>query len=127
MTDVATDEAGIPASHKKAILCASEDDVAVTSSITGRPARGIRNRLMESMDTIADATLPFSAQNSITRPLRAAAAALDRPEYLALWAGQGVRMARPADAAEITRAIVEDADVILAGKQRLGRRREPTE
>lgn len=41
---------------------------------------------------ISDAILPY--QNMLTRPLRNAAAKQGQGEYLLLWAGQGVRLAR---------------------------------
>jgi hypothetical protein len=43
--------------------------------------------------------LPFPLQNALTRPLRTAAARQGRAEFLSLWAGQGVRMARRTKAA----------------------------
>ena len=108
-----SDEAGIPAAYKQAILRAQEDQTRITRAFSGRPARGIVNRLMEEIDGEADAILPFPRQNALTRPARTAAARQDRAEYLSLWAGQGVRMARrlPAEvlvtqlAEETTRAI----------------------
>jgi len=49
----------------------------------------------------ADHVLPFPLQNTLTRPLRTAAAKQARPEYLSLWAGQGLRLARRQSASEL--------------------------
>jgi nitronate monooxygenase len=102
------DEAGIPAAHKQAILHAREDQTRITRAFSGRPARGIVNRLMDDIDREPDAILPFPLQNALTRPARTAAAREDRADYLSLWAGQGVRMARRLPAGELVRQLADE-------------------
>ncbi|MDQ3937378.1 MAG: nitronate monooxygenase, partial [Chloroflexota bacterium] len=106
-------EAGVPDSHKQAIVDSHEDSTRVTRAFSGRPARGIVNRLMDAIDSDADAILDFPAQNLLTRPARAAAAQRDDPAYLSLWAGQGLRMARRLSAAQLVTAIVDEIDAAL--------------
>jgi nitronate monooxygenase len=108
------DEAGIPDAYKQAILTAREDGTRLTRAFSGRPARGIVNRFMTEVERDdAAAILPFPLQNSLTRPLRAAAAAQGRAEFLSLWAGQGVRLARRQPAAElIARLAKETAEAV---------------
>lgn len=103
-------EAGVPNAYKEAILSAREHETAVTRVFSGRPARGIVNRFMAEMaDAEAGgAILPFPLQNALTRPLRAAAAKQDRAEFLSLWAGQGVRMARRQTAADLMARLVAE-------------------
>ena len=90
------DESGVPEAYKDAILRAREDQTRVTRAFSGRPARGIVNRFMLDVDggDGEEAILPYPLQNSLTRPLRTAAARQGRAELLSLWAGQGVRLAR---------------------------------
>lgn len=107
------DEAGIPAAHKQAIMDAKEDQTRVTRAFSGRPARGIVNRLMSDIDREADAILPFPIQNALTRPARTAAAEQDRAEYLSLWAGQGVRLSRRMPAGELVRRLAQETAVAL--------------
>src|SRR5713226_2629884 len=78
------DEAGVPQAYKDAILSAHENATRVTRVFSGRPARGIANRFMTEMETpgVADHILPFPLQNTLTRPLRAAAAKQASAEYL---------------------------------------------
>jgi nitronate monooxygenase len=102
-------EAGIPAAHKRAILESAEHRTRVTRAFSGRPARGIVNRLMDDLDRDPEAILPFPLQNSLTRPLRTAAAEQDRAEYLSLWAGQGVGLARQLPAARLVELIATEA------------------
>ena len=103
------DEAGVPDAYKHAILDAHEDETRVTRAFSGRAARGIVNRFMREIDAAGD-VLPFPLQNSLTRPLRTAAATQGRAEILSLWAGQGVRMARRQTAADLVAALVKETD-----------------
>jgi nitronate monooxygenase len=90
------EESGVPEAYRAAILSAREDQTRVTRAFSGRPARGIINRFMTEVDAEPglDGILPFPFQNAMTRPLRTAAARQGRAEFLSLWAGQGVRLAR---------------------------------
>src|SRR5690606_23770478 len=76
-------EAGIPETYREAILSAKEDATRVTRAFSGRPARGIANRFMETVDA-KGAILPFPLQNALTRPMRTAAGKAGRSEYLSL-------------------------------------------
>jgi nitronate monooxygenase len=53
------------------------------------------------METHESDILPFPYQNALTRPLRAASSKRNLDQYLSLWAGQGVRLARRTTAAEL--------------------------
>jgi len=108
-------EAGVPNSYKEAILHAREDQTRITRAFSGRPARGIVNRLMSEVESGggADSIPPFPLQNALTRPLRAAAAKEDRAEFLSLWAGQGVRMARRQSAADLVARLARETDAAL--------------
>jgi nitronate monooxygenase len=110
-------ESGVPNAYQEAILHAREDQTQITRAFSGRPARGIVNRFMTEVesDHATDAILPFPLQNALTRPLRSAAAKQGRAEFLSLWAGQGVRLARRESAAElIARLAQETASTIEA-------------
>jgi nitronate monooxygenase len=108
------DEAGIPEVYKRAILDASEDGTRLTRAFSGRPARGIVNRFMREVegDGLAHAILPYPLQSALTRPLRNAAAAQGRSEFLSLWAGQGVRLARRREAAALVAKLAAEAESV---------------
>lgn len=110
------DEAGIPEAYKRAILDAGEDETRVTRAFSGRPARGIVNRVMAEVEGGDDssAILGYPLQNALTRPLRNAAARLGRAEYLSLWAGQGVRLAKRQSAAELIARLAAEAEGTIA-------------
>lgn len=107
------DEAGVPPAYKQAIMDASEDATRLTRAFSGRPARGIVNRFMREMEAPAAAPVaPFPLQNALTRPLRAAAAKQGRAEFLSLWAGQGLRLARRLPAGELVKHLVAEAAAV---------------
>jgi nitronate monooxygenase len=107
-------ESGIPEAYKEAILHAREDQTRVTRAFSGRPARGIRNRFMEEVESGAgESVLPFPWQNALTRPLRSAAAKAGRTELLSLWAGQGVRMARRQPAGELVARLARETEAAV--------------
>jgi nitronate monooxygenase len=103
-------EAGIPEAYKEAILGAHEDGTRMTRAFSGRPARGIVNRFMTEVDRTPEAILPFPLQNTLTRPLRSAAARQGRAEFLSLWAGQAVRLARRQSAADLVARLVKETE-----------------
>jgi len=109
------DESGIPNAYKEAILHAHEDQTRITKAFSGRPARGIVNRFMTEVESgdAAEAILPFPLQNAVTRPLRSAAAKQGRAEFLSLWAGQGMRLARRQSAADLIVRLVRETNAAL--------------
>lgn len=108
-------EAGVPDAYKQAILSAREHETRLTRAFSGRPARGIVNRFMTEVER-ADAPgaiLPFPLQNALTRPLRTAAARQGRAEFLSLWAGQGLRMARRQSAADLIARLAAETEAAV--------------
>lgn len=107
-------ESGAPRVHKAAILGARDDDTLITEKFSGKPARGIANRYMREMR--AAPTLPFPAQNTLTGPLRAAAARAGSSDFPSLWSGQAAALARELPAAELVATL---RDETLAALTRL--------
>ena len=111
-------EAGVCAAYKEAILSAREDDTAITRAFSGRPARGIRNRMLTDYEHDS-AILPFPHQNALTRPLRNAASKAGRAEFLSLWAGQGLTLARQQTAAELVARLQSETAQAIASLNHL--------
>jgi nitronate monooxygenase len=104
---LACPESGASDVYKRAILAAKEDTTTITRAFSGRPARGLRNAFMSSVDG-RELALPYPLQNALTRPMRTAAAKQGLPDYLSLWAGQGVARARALPAGELVACLVEE-------------------
>lgn len=108
-----TDESLAPECHKAAIIGARAEATRVTRAFSGRPARGIVNRFMAEVDAIPDAVLPFPLQNTLTRPIRNAAAKSGRAEFLSLWAGQGAALARREGAGQLVARLVAETEAAV--------------
>lgn len=109
-----TDEAGTSPPYRNALLRAREDQTVVTRAFSGRPARGIINGFIEQMSAPGSPEpLPFPVQNALTGPMRRAAARQDDADRLALWAGQGVPLARAIGAGELVARLVDERDQVL--------------
>jgi nitronate monooxygenase len=100
-------ECGASEVYKRAILAAKEDTTVVTRAFSGRHARGLRNAFIASLDG-RELILPYPLQNALTRPMRTAAGQQGLPDYLSLWAGQGVARARAMPAGELVTRLVEE-------------------
>ncbi len=75
--------------HKKAINEADETAAVVTTSFTGKPARGISN---EMMIRLADYSVPpYPIMNQLTADIRAAAKLQYNAEFMSNWSGQNIR------------------------------------
>lgn len=98
-------EARTAAPHRRAMASANETDIAVTTEVTGRLARGVRNALMNRLRGAA--VPPYPVMNALTSELRKTAAARDDHDAMSLWCGQAVRLARPVPAADIVRTIAD--------------------
>lgn len=104
-----TDEAGVPEAYKTHLVGAREDATRITRAFSGRPARGIANAFMDEAERLGESAIPpFPVQNTLTRPMRGAAAKAGDVERLSLWAGQGVRLARRMKAAALMKKLVAE-------------------
>jgi len=111
------DEAGIADAYKEAILAAREQDTRLTRAFSGRPARGLVNRFLREHGPYAPAAYP--EVHHLTSPLRKKAAASGDAQGMALWAGQGHRMARELPAGQLVEVLAAEIDMArtaLSGK-----------
>jgi nitronate monooxygenase len=81
----------------------------ITTAISGRPARGIVNRLI-AHGAMEDSPLPaaYPVAYDAAKQLHAAASKLDNHEFAAHWAGQAAPLARELPAAALMHALVEE-------------------
>ena len=90
---------------RTALAQARDDFTVITNVMTGRPARGIANRVMREVGPISPDAPAFPYSATALAPLKAAAEKLGKVDFTSLWAGQAVRMGREMPAAELTRAL----------------------
>lgn len=111
-------EARLPAVHRAALARAADDATALTNVFTGRPARGILNRVMREVGPMAAEAPAFPLAGSALASLRAKAEAEGSDDFTNLWSGQAAalsaRVAPPAGAGDLARRLVADALARLA-------------
>ena len=98
-------EATTTALHRAALQSERAQHTALTNLITGRPARGIINRLMKELGPLSDAPPGFPLATAALAPLKAAAEQLGCDDFSTLWSGQNASGCRDMPAAELTRAL----------------------
>ena len=102
-----SNEASTSALHRAALQSGAAQHTALTNVFTGRPARGIVNRLMRELGPISAAAPAFPLATAAIAPLRAAAEARQSSDFTPLWAGQNTSGLRAEPAARITQDAIE--------------------
>jgi nitronate monooxygenase len=100
------DEATTSPLHRAALKSASSQHTALTNLFTGRPARGIVNRLMRELGPISDKAPEFPLATGAIAQLRAAAEKAGSGDFSPLWSGQNASGCRETGAAELTQALM---------------------
>ncbi|RJF87295.1 nitronate monooxygenase [Oleomonas cavernae] len=107
-----TPEARLTPAHARALAQAKESETALTNVFTGRPARGILNRVMREVGPISDLAPAFPLAGGALMPLRAKSE--PSGDFMSLWAGQAFRLGREMPAGELTRTLAAEALARLA-------------
>ncbi|MCY3769180.1 MAG: nitronate monooxygenase [Gammaproteobacteria bacterium] len=110
-------ESTISRLHREALLASSDESTALTNVYTGRPARGIVNRLLSELGPISDAAPPFPLAAADLAPLRAASEADGNTDFTPLWSGQGAGLGKHfagISATELTVKLASQAGEVLA-------------
>ncbi|MER6180841.1 nitronate monooxygenase [Streptomyces sp. NPDC001652] len=103
---LATTESGAAPVHKQALTNPLFVRTELTRAFSGRPARGLVNRFLREHGRYAPAAYPEI--HHLTSPLRKAAAKAKDAQGMALWAGQGHRMARELPAGRLVEVLVAE-------------------
>ncbi|MBX9611815.1 MAG: nitronate monooxygenase [Burkholderiales bacterium] len=99
-------EATTSAVHRAALQSDAARHTALTNLFSGRPARGIVNRVMREIGPLSPLAPAFPLATAAIAPLRAKAEAHARGDFSPLWAGQNTAGCRAIPAAQVTRDLV---------------------
>ncbi len=91
--------------HRAALMSEAARHTALTRLFTGRPARGIVNRLMRELGPLSPAAPAFPLATAAIAPLRAPAEAKGSTDFSPLWSGQNASGCREIPAAQMVREL----------------------
>ncbi|MGU9980843.1 NAD(P)H-dependent flavin oxidoreductase [Phreatobacter sp. HK31-P] len=100
-----TPEATITPMHREALKTAKDDGTALTNLFTGRPARGLMNRIMRETGPLSAEAPAFPTAGGALAPLKAKAEASGSADFSSLWSGQAAALGREMGAGDLTRAL----------------------
>ena len=100
-------EATTSALHRQALQGEAARVTALTNVFTGRPARGIVNRVMRELGPLSAAAPAFPLATACMGALRARAEARGSSDFSPLWAGQNASGCKPVPAAQLTRELAQ--------------------
>ena len=106
-------ESTISAPHRAALKASRSDSTALTNVMTGRPARGIMNRVMRDMGPINDVAPEFPLAAGALAPLRAKAEAQGSGDFTPLWSGQAAALGHEMPARELTAKLARETQALL--------------
>ncbi|GAB3108785.1 nitronate monooxygenase [Aestuariicella hydrocarbonica] len=95
-------EAQTSAIHRHALQSDQASHTAITNVFSGRPARGIVNRLIQEQGPISSSAPEFPNAAAALAALRAKAEQLGKGDFSPLWAGQNTMGCEAISAAEMT-------------------------
>jgi nitronate monooxygenase len=99
-------EASTSGLHRAALRSESASHTAVTNLFTGRPARGIVNRVMRELGPMSRAAPAFPLATAAMAPLRTRAESLGFGDFSPFWSGQNNSACREIPAAQLTRELM---------------------
>jgi nitronate monooxygenase len=106
-------ESKVTALHRAALGQARDDQTVLTNVFTGRPARGIVNRLIREVGPMSADAPQFPLAANAAAPLRAAGEERGSTDWSPLWSGQaaalGHKMGREIGAGDLTVQLAADA------------------
>lgn len=104
-----TPESLITELHRAVLAGARDDQTALTNVFTGRPARGIVNRIMRDIGPISKQAPAFPTAGGALAPLKAKAEATGSTDFSSLWSGQAASLGREIGAGDLIRHLASDA------------------
>lgn len=106
-------ESRASAVHRTALQSAREDRTVITNVITGRPARGIINRVVREVGPMSTLAPEFPRAAEALAPLRSHAEKNGSGDFSPLWAGQAAPMCREVPAGTLTKMLAEESKRLI--------------
>jgi nitronate monooxygenase len=112
---LACEESGASEAHRQALLGGKASHTALTRGFTGRLARGIKNRLLDTVNTAGVEILPYPLQRFLMRSVSAPAEKSGRQELIPMWAGQSASLLTHVKATALLDSLVAGVSTMIDG------------
>ncbi|MCG8414816.1 MAG: nitronate monooxygenase [Pseudomonadales bacterium] len=103
-------EATTTKAHRSLLLQRDSPETAITNLFTGRPARGLINRLMEELGPMNSTVPQFPLAANAIAPLRKTTSIIGSSDFVPLWSGTNRAGCRSCSAADITAELAQAFD-----------------
>ena len=115
-------ESSANAAYREQMKSERAHHTQITAAISGRPARGLPNRMYEMSRENGAIPLPdYPIAYDAAKALHAAASAKGNHEFAAHWAGQGAPLARELPASQLMAKLVEEWRAYLKNNSAMAR------
>ena len=106
-------ESAADAMYRANLQSAKALETAITPVISGRPARGLKNRMHSEIHELIEFLPDYPIAYNAAKALHAAASQHNNAEFAAHWAGQGAPLARALPAADLMQLLKSELQVAL--------------
>ncbi|MGN7866915.1 NAD(P)H-dependent flavin oxidoreductase [Chryseobacterium sp. 22458] len=106
-----SEESALKPFEKERLKKVKEEDIMLTRSFSGRFARGIRNKYIETVEN-SGYILPYPYQNKLTNELRKAAKLQQNIDFVGIWTGQSIHDYSEHSTTEILRNLIEQVEAV---------------
>ena len=104
-----TPETTISDLHRSALQADDNDQTMLTNVFSGRPARGLVNRVMREVGPISEHAPAFPTAGGALAPLKTKSEAAGSADFSSLWSGQSAKLCAEMSSSELTRKLADDA------------------
>lgn len=106
---LASQESALQPFEKERLESVTEKDIVLTKSFSGRYARGIKNKFIESIED-SGYIMPYPYQNKLTNELRRVAKTVNNADFVSIWAGQSVHNYSRLSTEDILKKLILEAE-----------------
>lgn len=104
-----TPESTISDIHRNALKTSRDDQTALTNVFSGKPARGLMNRIMQEVGPMSAQAPVFPTAGGALAPLKAKAEQESNAAFSSMWSGQSAALGREMGTLELTQLLASEA------------------
>lgn len=102
-------ESALKPFEKNRLKLVKEDEIMLTKSFSGRYARGIKNKFIETTEN-SDYVLPYPYQNKLTNELRKIGKEKELADFVGIWLGQSINGFSNKSTSELLKDLIQQTE-----------------